>query len=73
MTDLPDTVHAILRAVAELSREQAALDQDRERAMRRAIMRYRKLSPRFGNSRPGPRGSRDHSQSKSASRPAPTH
>ncbi len=31
MTDLSDTVHAILRAVAELSREQAALDQDRER------------------------------------------
>ena len=31
VNDLADSVHAILRASAELSREQAALDQDRER------------------------------------------
>jgi len=29
--DLSNTVHALLRAVAELSREQAACDSDRER------------------------------------------
>jgi hypothetical protein len=31
VNDLADSVHVILRASAELSREQAALDQDRER------------------------------------------
>ena len=30
-SDLSETVHSLLRASAELSREQAALDQDRER------------------------------------------
>jgi len=30
-SDLSETVHRLLRASAELSREQAALDQDRER------------------------------------------
>lgn len=48
--ELSETVHALLRAAAELSREQSLLDQDRERttaprdyAMQKAVAAFREF------------------------------
>ncbi len=71
--ELSETVHALLRAAAELSREQSLLDQDPERTTVPRDYAVTKVITAFRAFEAGAKAPGNRSPSPSASRPAPTH